>query len=165
MSACAQTQSMTAARKSVLSRNLFAEGEKIPVARRIEEQSGVVVVDLRGCGSRELSEIYQAFALLCARQAVRGALLKTGDEDADAHYALRDTLVTVARIAGIPLRFRLALVAGFRPTEEVFRTLQTELRALGCDTQVFRMEPQAVQWLCGATRRPARARTGEAALR
>jgi hypothetical protein len=144
---------------------ICAEGDEIPVVRRIDEKSGFVVVDLRGCGSRELSEIYQAFALLCARQAVRGALLKTGDEDADAHYALRDTLVTVARIAGIPLRFRLALVAGFRPAEEVFRTLQTELRALGCDAQVFRMEPPAVQWLCGATRRPAQACTGEAALR
>jgi hypothetical protein len=164
MSACAQTQSMTAARKSVLSRNLFAEGEKIPVARRIEEQSGVVVVDLRGCGSRELSEIYQAFALLCARQAVRGALLKTGDEDADAHYALRDTLVTVARIAGIPLRFRLALVASFGPTAQVYGSLQSELRSLGCDAQVFRMEHQAVQWLCGVTKRPAQASAGEAAL-
>lgn len=137
----------------------------IPVAKRIDRQSGVVVVDLRGCGSRELSEIYQAFALLCARQAVRGALLKTGDEDADAHYALRDTLVTVARIAGIPLRFRLALVASFSPTEEVFRTLQAELRSLGCDAQVFRLEPQAVRWLCGSTKRPAPACAGEAALR
>jgi hypothetical protein len=163
MSAFAQTQSLRAARKESRIVICGREGGTIR-ARRIDEQSGVVVVDLRGCGSRELSEIYQAFALLCARQAVRGALLKTGDEDADAHYALRDTLVTVARIAGIPLRFRLALVASFGPTEAVYRTLQTELRSLGCDAQVFRLEHLAVQWLCGATRRAARASAGEAAV-
>lgn len=114
----------------------------------------MVVGDLRGCSSRELSEIYQAFALLCARQAVRAALLKTGDEDADAHYALRDTLVTVARIAGIPLRFKLALVASFGPTEQLYRTLQAELRSLGCEAQVFRRERQAVQWLGAGAGRP-----------
>jgi len=119
------------------------------------------VVNLRGCGSRELSEIYHAFALLCARQRVRGALLKAGDEDADAHYALRDTLVTVSRIAGIPLRFRLALVASFVPTAQVYRSLQAELRALGCEAQVFGMEHQAVHWLRGAAKRPAQAFAGE----
>ena len=93
---------------------------------------------------------------------MRAALLKAGDEDADAHYALRDTLVTVARIAGIPLRFRLALVATSALVEEVYRTLQGELRSLGCDARVFRMERQAVRWLCGAAgKRPAQAPVGE----
>ena len=122
-------------------------------------------MDLRGCGSRELSEIYQAFALLCARQTVRGALLKAGDEDADAHYALRDTLVTVARIAGIPLRFRLALVASFGPTAQVYRSLQAELRALGCEAQVFGMEHQADHWLRGTAKRPAQAFSSEPTVR
>lgn len=107
------------------------------------------MIDFLGCGARELSGIYQAFALLCARQQVRGALLKTGDEAAEAHYALRDTLVTVARIAEIPLNFGLALVASSDPIEAVCRAVQGELRSLGCDARVFRMERQADRWLCG----------------
>jgi hypothetical protein len=114
-----------------------------------------VVVDFRGCNSHEVSAVYQAFAVLCARQKVRDALLRTGDEDADGHYALRDTLVTVARVAGIPLRFRLALVAGSARIEKVYGIMQDELRALGCDVRVFRFAWQAQQWLCGASFIPA----------
>jgi hypothetical protein len=47
-----------------------------------------------------------------ARQEVRWAMLKVGNENADARFALRDTLVTVARTAGMSLSFKLALVAG-----------------------------------------------------
>jgi hypothetical protein len=119
-------------------------------ARHIDEQGGLVVVDFRGCNSHEVSTVYQAFALLCARGKVRDALLKADNEDADAHYALRDTLVTVARIAGIPLRFRLALVASSAPVEGAYRAMQRELRVLGCDARVFRTASEAHQWLCGA---------------
>jgi len=107
------------------------------------------VIDFRGCSSRGVSEIYQAFALLCAREEVRRALLKAGNEDPDAHFALRDTLVTLARIAGIPLRFRLALVAGSSRTERVYRSVQSELGSLGCEARVFRTERQAGRWLLG----------------
>ena len=114
---------------------------------RIDEQGGYVAIDFRGCSSQELSEIYQAFALLCVREKVCGALLKTGDEDADAHYALRDILVTVGRIAGIPVRFRLALVAGSDAIVQVGRTIQKELAPLGCDARIFRAEGRANEWL------------------
>jgi len=124
-------------------------------ARHIDEQGGLVVVDFRGCNSHEVSTVYQAFALLCARGKVREALLKAGDEDSDAHYALRDTLVTVARIAGIPLRFRLALVASSASIENAYRAMQRELRLLGCDARVFRAASEARQWLCGAGLIPA----------
>lgn len=130
-------------------------GEIQAAAERIDRQSGYVVIDFRGCDSREVSEIYQAFALLCAREKVRRALLKAGDADAaEAHYALRDTLVTLARIAGIPLRFRLALVASSRPIEQVYSTVQDELCSLGCDARVFRLERHADQWLRGAGKVP-----------
>lgn len=79
---------------------------------------------------------------------MRGALLKTGDEAAEAHYALRDTLVTVARIAEIPLTFGLALVASSDSIEAVCSAMQGELRSFGCDARVFRMERQADRWLC-----------------
>lgn len=95
--------------------------------------------------------MYQAFALLCARSKVSGALLDAGEEDlADAHYALRDTLVTVARIAEVPLRFRLALVARTGAIAAVYRKVQRELRALGCDARVFRIERRADRWLNAA---------------
>lgn len=124
-------------------------------ARRIEEQGGLVVVDFRGCDSHGVSAVYQAFALLCAREKVRGALLKAGDQDADAHCALRDTLVTVARVAGIPLRFKLALVTSSAPIERAYRAMQRELCSLGCDARVFRAASEARQWLCGADLVPA----------
>ena len=114
-----------------------------------------MVVDFHGCNSHEVSTVYQAFALLCARGTVRDALLKADSEDADAHYALRDTLVTVARIAGIPLRFRLALVASSAPIEIAYGAMQRELRQLGCDARVFRAASEARQWLCGADLVPA----------
>jgi hypothetical protein len=131
------------------------KGGDIQPARHIEADDGLVVVDFRGCNSHDVSAVYQAFALLCARQKVRAALLEAGDEDADGHYALRDTLVTLARIAGIPLGFRLALVASSGMIEKVYRIMQDELRALGCDVRIFRIAREAQQWLCGAGLIPA----------
>ncbi len=127
----------------------------IQAAGRIDEDDGLVVVDFRGCNSHEVSAVYQAFALLCARQKVRAALLKAGDEDADGHYALRDTLATLARIAGIALCFRLALVAGSGMVEKVYGSMQDELGALGCDVRLFRSAWQAQQWLRGTGLIPA----------
>jgi len=106
------------------------------------------VIDFRRCGSsRQLSEIYQDFGLRCARREVRYALLKTGDEEGDAHYALRDILRAVALVAGIPVHLRLALVASSDSVAQVCQTMQQDLRALGCDARLFRMERQADQWL------------------
>ena len=130
----------------------------------IEVARGRVVIDLSRCGSRELSETYQAFGMLCARRKVRAALLKASGEpvDAHAHYALRDVLVTVGRVAGVPLRFKLALVAGSEALERTYRALQPELRSLGCEYRVFRTERDAVRWL-GSGKRTAQAAAVEAA--
>ena len=124
------------------------KGGNLQASRHIDEQGALVVVDFRGCDSHGVSAVYQAFALLCAREGVRDALLKAGNEDADAHYALRDTLVTLARVVEIPLRFRLALVASSGPIENAYRSMQRELRSLGCDARVFRTASEARQWLC-----------------
>jgi hypothetical protein len=119
----------------------------------IDEQSGFVVIDFCRCSSCQLSDIYQEFGVLCARGKVRRALLKTSDEDAYAHFALRDVLATVANVVGIPLDFRLALLAGSDPMASVCGVLREELRALGCDARVFRAERQAMKWL--RVRQPA----------
>lgn len=138
--------------------------ESIPISSHIDRQGGTVMIDFRGCDSRGVSDIYQAFALLCAREEVRRALLRAGNEDPDAHFALRDTLVTLARIAGIPLRFKLALVAGSTRVEGVYRNAQSELRTLGCEAQVFRTERNAGRWLFGDAEAPAQAPRSEAAV-
>jgi hypothetical protein len=122
----------------------------------IDVERGRVVIDLSRCGSRQLSDTYQAFGMLCARGKVRAALLKASGESVDAHYALRDVLVTVGRVAGVPLRFKLALVAGSEPLERMYRSLQPELRSLGCESRVFRAEREAVRWL-GSGKRAAQA--------
>ena len=116
---------------------------------RIQEQGGFVVIDSRGCEPRRLCYDYQAFGLLCAEGKVRAALVRTGNEDADGHYTLRDILVTLARVAGVPLRFRLAFVARSEAIVEVCRDLQKELTPLGCELGVFQAEPQALEWLRG----------------
>jgi hypothetical protein len=102
-----------------------------------------------------VTQIYQAFALLCARQEVRRALVKAGDQDADEHHALRDTLLTVGRVAQIPLRFRLALVASSDPVGQVFARARDELKAFGCDVRVFLAEGDATRWLVRDDRVPA----------
>lgn len=116
---------------------------------RIQERGGFVVIDSRGCEPRRLCSGYQAFGLLCAGKKVRAALVRTGDEDADGHYALRDILTTLARVAGVPLRFRLAFVARSQAIVEVCRAMQEELTPLGCELEVFQVERQAFEWLRG----------------
>jgi hypothetical protein len=99
--------------------------------------------------------------MLCAERRVRAALVRTGGEDADGHYALRDILVTLARVAGIPLGFPLAFIARSDEIAEVCRTMQNELTPLGCELGVFRAERQARQWLRDG-KREARALQAEA---
>ncbi len=136
--------------------------QKIPGMRHIEERRGFVVVDFRGRNSHELSEIYEAFALLCARGKVRAALFRTGEEDADYHFTLRDALATVARIVGVPLSLRLAVVADSAPIEVVYRSMRGELRVLGCDARTFRSARSAGKWLSAADERVAPRRAGGA---
>jgi hypothetical protein len=105
------------------------------------------VIDSRGCEPRRLCYGYQAFGLLCAERKVGAALVRTGNEDPEGHYTLRDILVTLARVVGVPLRFRLAFVARSEGVVEVCQTLQKELAPLGCELQVFEAERQAFKWL------------------
>jgi hypothetical protein len=125
-------------------------------------REGFVIIDVADCNSRQLSDSYQDFGLLCARRKVRLALLRTGCEDAYAHYALRDVLRTVVRIAGIRVRFRLAVVAGSDAIAQVCENMLEELRALGCEVRLFGSECQAEQWLL-ARKRPAQPVLGQVA--
>lgn len=116
------------------------------------------MIDSRDCDARGLFYGYQTFGLLCAYGKVSAAMVRTGNEDAEGHYALRDILVTLARIAGIALRFRLAFVACSDEVAEVCRTMQKELTPLGCELGVFRAERQAHEWLRDGKRPELQAR-------
>jgi hypothetical protein len=129
----------------------------------ISAQADFVLIDVSGCSSHQLSSSYQDLGLLCVRRKVRRALLRTGDEDPDTHYALRDVLRTVVLTVGIPLHFRLAVVASSDPIAQVCTQMQEELRALGCHARVFRIERQAEHWLRAGQRR-ARPLVGELAV-
>jgi hypothetical protein len=132
-------------------------------ARCVSDARGFVVLTFAKRDSRALSEMYQDFGLLCAEGKVRRALFRAGEEDGDAHYALRDVLRTVALVVGVPLRLNLALVASSESVAQAFRAMQEELRGLGCDARVFRIERQADQWL-RAAQQPALPPVRETAL-
>lgn len=118
----------------------------------------LIVLNSRGRSSQEVSELYLVFGLQCARNEVRRARLKTGDEDCDIHYTLRDILATL-RVAGLPLQLRLAVVAGSDAIARVYRETRVELASLGCDVRIFRIELRAEEWLRGGrTLSPARRR-------
>jgi hypothetical protein len=108
-----------------------------------------VAIDARGCSPRRLCAGYQVFGLLCTEGKVRAALVRTDNEDPEGHYALGDILVTLGRVAGVALQFRLAFVARSEAMVEVCRRLQKRLAPLGCELQVFPVPSQARQWLDG----------------
>lgn len=128
------------------------EGDSIHPFRNtcVDEHDGVVVIDFRRCTPHDLSEIYQAFGLLCARKSVHCVLLKTGDEEADAHYSLRDILRTLALVVEVPLHLHLALVSSSSSIALVRDGMEEELRALGCNSRVFPIELEAYEWLAAA---------------
>ena len=131
----------------------------------MHEHAGFVVVDFRRCTPHDLSEIYQVFGLLCARKSVHCALLKTGDEQADAHYSLRDILRTLALVVEVPLHLHLALVSSSSSIALVCDGMEEELRALGCNARVFPIELEAYEWLGAARGRATSRKAGAAAPR
>jgi hypothetical protein len=114
---------------------------------RITECPGYVRVDFGSCNAAELSAVYRAFTAFCLDNKVTRALLKAGDDHPNGHYALRDALATMARLARIPADFKLALIPSTRPIEAVYREAQRHLRAAGFNAWVFGTENEAVDWL------------------
>jgi hypothetical protein len=108
---------------------------------------GYVRVDFGNCNSLELAEVYSAFTAFCLENQVTRALLKAGDDYPNGHYRLRDALIAIARVAGMPADFKLALIPSTRPIELVYREAQGHLRAAGCNAWVFGNETEAVDWL------------------
>ena len=114
-------------------------------------REGWLVFDFGRCNGTELFAAYQELGLLCSSKGRPGSvMLKTGTEDADVHYTLRDVLLTVACIVDSrPLDLRLALVASSVPIARVGCAMRQELSILGCDLRVFGSESKAASWLRG----------------
>jgi hypothetical protein len=116
---------------------------------RITECPQYVRVDFGSCNCLELSETYRSFADLCLDKQVSRALLNAGDNEPEAHYQLRETLLAMAHAVAIPPDFKLALIASTAPIEAVYREAQHSLRAIGLNAWVFDTVSEAVEWLEG----------------
>ena len=116
---------------------------------RITECPQYVRVDFGGCNAFELSETYRRFANLCIGKEVNRALLKAGDEDPDAHRALRAAIAAMAHAEAIPQDFKLALIPSTPPIAAFYREAQAALRAGGLNAWVFATVHEAVEWLEG----------------
>lgn len=112
-----------------------------------------MVLDFRCCRPGEWSEVYQEFGLLCARQGVHWALLRTGDEEPDVHYSLRDVLRMVVLVAEVRLHLRLGVISTSQTVARVCQGMAEELRVLGCIARVFPAELKAYEWLGIGNRR------------
>lgn len=111
----------------------------------IQERRGYIRVDGMGAGVRELSRLYQDFAVACVeRQLERAVVL--GDGDPEDQLSLRDAFMALV-LGGIAPGFRIALVAGTGPVRDAFLGLQGELHRLGVDAAVFGSEDDAHAWL------------------
>ena len=116
---------------------------------RIADVAGILAIDFDRCDTREILDAYQDLALLFyARPEDHGTvLLKTGNEDADIHYALHDIVRTMVRVVGNPRRLRVAVVGRSSQIGHVCATMRRVLRPLGCELRLFAREGEAVQWL------------------
>lgn len=110
-------------------------------------------MDFHRCDACEILDAYQDLALLFyAADGCGTVLLRTGNEDAEVHYALRDIVDTAVRIVGNPLRAHVALVRSSYAIRQVCREMQPALRALGCELRLFRQESEATYWLLARER-------------
>lgn len=122
----------------------------------IEPRPGYLWVDCRNADARGMSEACRALAVECLTKEINHVLIDAIDCDPDGHQALRDAF-TMMILAGIPDRFRLALVTDVPRVQVLFDDLQRDLLLLDIRARRFGRESDAVEWLV-----PARAaRTGE----
>lgn len=105
-------------------------------------------IDFAGRGRDDVFAAYQDLGVLCFAGAPERVLLKAGGQEAESHYALRDVLLTIARIGGsAPLHMKIALLTSDRATAHVGAAMQPELVRIGCYLRVFAVERQALRWL------------------
>lgn len=119
----------------------------------IEERREYIRVDCADGGARDISRLYQDFAVACVERQLVRALVKAGGTDPQDQLSLRDAFAAMV-LAGIAPGFRIALVAPAGPIAAAFRRLERDLRQLRIDAAVFRREDEAREWLLSRPRSP-----------
>jgi hypothetical protein len=95
----------------------------------------------------EVQECYRAFANECVTGGCKRVLIIGNAKiDAFSHLALRDVLRAMA-LAGVPDRFRVAVVAVTANLIAVYDTAVVEAGRLGIDVRRFLTEEEAARWL------------------
>jgi hypothetical protein len=95
----------------------------------------------------EVQECYRAFVNECLQRHCRRALiLGRASIDAFYHLALRDALRSMS-VAGLPPRFRIALVAETPDLIAVYDAAVVEAGRCGIEARRFPTEADAERWL------------------
>lgn len=95
----------------------------------------------------QVQECYRAFVNECLQRGYTRALVEgTSRIDAFQHLALRDALRSMA-LAGLPVGFRLALVAMTPDLIAVYDAALIEAGRHGIEVRRFLSEEEAARWL------------------
>lgn len=116
----------------------------------LEPRAGYLSVDCRCADARAMSEACRELAVECLEKQVNRVLVDAIDCDPEGHHALRDAF-TMMILAGIPDRFRLALLTDVPRVRALFADLQRDLRLLNIEARLFGREAEAVEWLLPAS--------------
>ena len=119
--------------------------------RYLTETPGYLVVEARLTNGAEVADIFRSLAVRCLEKQINRVLVKAGDNDSAGERALRDAFTTML-LAGLPLGFRIALVAGTPAIQARYRTAQRDLALAGVDARLFESEAEAIGWLEGPDR-------------
>jgi hypothetical protein len=119
-----------------------------PADRYLNETPGYLVVEAGLTNGAEVADIFRSFAARCLEKQINRVMIKAGDSDPGGERALRDAFTTIL-LAGIPMGFKIALVAGTPLIEARYRNAQRDLVLAGVDAKLFDSEAEAVWWLEG----------------
>lgn len=96
---------------------------------------------------QEIQECYRALAAECVRQQGKPILIiGAGGDDSFIHLAARDSMKAIA-VAGVPRKFRLAVVAATSDMIAIYESAIVEARRCGFAARRFETEEQAAAWL------------------
>ena len=113
------------------------------IAEREHYLRGAVGPDL----APEVQKCYRAIVNECLqRRCAKVLIVGKARWDAFNHLALRDALRSMA-LAGLPERFRLALVAETPDLIAVYDAVLVEALRYGIEAKRFLTEEEAAQWL------------------
>jgi len=114
---------------------------------RIDRTKERVRVEVGPALPDEVQECYRAMANECVTSGcTRVLVVGNASVDAFSHLALRDALRAMA-LAGLPARFRLAVVAETANLIAVYDAAVVEGGRLGIEARRFMTEEDALHWL------------------